>query len=239
MPTRRPAPKKTTTKRKLSTSSINTARITRAKHTKTPTTETKTFSPTHGYPFQLSKALAQKIQSLILIARQIEAIWRGWFDGPRAAILQRMNELEIHYDTLRESTETDLRAACIASGHSPSAVLSQFPSFPPTHRVKGSMSVKPKIPNVGVFDLGYSVDKELREEARRDPNSPVYNDYYGGEEEEVVVEMLQPIGKTVGQTPLTRREKKRMADFTWKKNLRKTMESGMDVSPKGSEAVYW
>lgn len=156
-----------------------------------------------------------------------------------------MAQLETQYDILRNEVEADLRATCLEGGYEPSVVLKGLPVFPPTHRVKGSVSVRPKIPKRSVFDLEYSVDKELRGERNKMQGyGGLYEVYYEGEEEEeeeeeIEFHVLQPIGVTRGQIPLTEREKEAMAGFTWRAKSVKAKEDDVSISPNGTEMVYW
>ncbi|PVI05633.1 hypothetical protein DM02DRAFT_650647 [Periconia macrospinosa] len=245
MPPKRSPPKKSL-KRKRTPSSSSPPRNTRKKQNPPPTDKTTDTTPSSSSlttlhpPVHLSHSLAQKVHNLILISRQIEAIWRGWFHGSRSDVKQRMAELEILYDALRDDVSAELRAACLSSGQTPSKVLKGLPVFPPTHRVHGSLSVKPKIPKRGVFDLEYSIDKELRHEKERAEREDEINSSSDeDEEEEIKFEVLQPIGVMRAEIPLTKGEKEMMGKFSWKRKKAKGGQKDVCVSPRGTETVYF
>ncbi|KAF2638674.1 hypothetical protein P280DRAFT_520122 [Massarina eburnea CBS 473.64] len=148
-------------------------------------------APTSSNPVTtllLSLPLAQRIHNLILTSREIEALWRGWFAGPRNEDMKRkMSDLEVKYDELVKSVEEELEGAWVDAGFLPRKITPysdeedgvsgrRIAKWPTSRKTHGSPSQKPRIPVQGIFahavtlsgegyfDHDYSVDKELRQQ---------------------------------------------------------------------------
>ncbi|KAF2688998.1 hypothetical protein K458DRAFT_465669 [Lentithecium fluviatile CBS 122367] len=140
----------------------------------TPTSPTKPLTT-----LLLSLPLAQKIQALILLSRQIEALARGWFAGSAELpdVDGRMSVLEERYDGLREEVEGELECAWVNAGFVPADVC--VPKFPASGKAPGTHSARPIVPNTGistampsfnvVANLKSTIGKECK---RKQPDFP-------------------------------------------------------------------